>query len=630
MTHGDLSVRLVEKVLGFATPHYALGTDVFHLSKVKAVGAPEAIVTYCARMLEVLAFEALRTAGLTPSLNAFSNLEVLQDFHLIPPTTLQCAHGLRRIGNDVRHVRRAVTDQDADIALLFTERWLEWFFGHFPFGCRVPSLTGDGQPLGLCRHAKLRDLIVALEKPKPKLQPLVDLFRGPQGEEYLKTASLPAMLAERCLDCGDFSGARVILDIALGRFQDDLRLRHLMGLYYSRTGDLDHAKDCLEPLADQNPDDEETMGILAGVHKRKWLKDRTQRECLLKSHRTYRDGWLGSKKTNTWLGINAATTALWLRRGAESRQIARDVQKVLRSRAELLAAQHFDPGSASTYWDLATRAESELLMGELAEARRIYKEAFQFESEESEGSERIKVTRRQAEEIGEAMGFSFTPEASTGTQPQPSPGDGPSLIVGVTGHRRLAGGDALRERVAEAVAMLRSELPAPPQGPLVALSALAEGADRLVAHLVLDETPAGALEVVLPLEIDDYIRDFKSNDSIAEFRSLLGRAERITILAPERKARATPAPSADAELADRQAAYEACARFVVDRCAVLVAIWDGQPARGRGGTAEVVAYARQCRRPLVWVQAAPPHAPVFERMGPGTAHEPAAESRSAD
>ena len=39
---------------------------------------------------------------------------------------------------------------------------------------------------------------------------------------------------------------------------------------------------------------------------------------------------------------------------------------------------------------------------------------------------------------------------------------------------------------------------------------------------------------------------------------------------------------------------------------MLVAVWDGQPARGLGGTADVVAYARQRGVPMevIWPQGA--------------------------
>jgi hypothetical protein len=54
--------------------------------------------------------------------------------------------------------------------------------------------------------------------------------------------------------------------------------------------------------------------------------------------------------------------------------------------------------------------------------------------------------------------------------------------------------------------------------------------------------------------------------------------------------------------ADRRvAAYEASGRAVVEGCEVLLALWDGAPSRGRGGTAEIVAFARERGREAVVV-----------------------------
>jgi hypothetical protein len=39
-------------------------------------------------------------------------------------------------------------------------------------------------------------------------------------------------------------------------------------------------------------------------------------------------------------------------------------------------------------------------------------------------------------------------------------------------------------------------------------------------------------------------------------------------------------------------AYEAAGRWIATESEVLIAVWDGQPARGRGGTADTVSYAR--------------------------------------
>jgi hypothetical protein len=47
-------------------------------------------------------------------------------------------------------------------------------------------------------------------------------------------------------------------------------------------------------------------------------------------------------------------------------------------------------------------------------------------------------------------------------------------------------------------------------------------------------------------------------------------------------------------------------KVVVDRSSVLLAVWDGQPSRGLGGTADVVAYARQRGVPVtvIWPEGA--------------------------
>ena len=59
--------------------------------------------------------------------------------------------------------------------------------------------------------------------------------------------------------------------------------------------------------------------------------------------------------------------------------------------------------------------------------------------------------------------------------------------IGVTGHRDLADPDALRAPIREAVSRLKEMVPVAPGAGLapVVVSALAEGADRLVAEEVL-------------------------------------------------------------------------------------------------------------------------------------------------
>lgn len=73
------------------------------------------------------------------------------------------------------------------------------------------------------------------------------------------------------------------------------------------------------------------------------------------------------------------------------------------------------------------------------------------------------------------------------------------------------------------------EAAARPGGPSVfrVLSALAEGADRIVARALLT-LPGALLDVILPLDESDYVRDFRSPDSRADFKAML-RAARVRL-----------------------------------------------------------------------------------------------------
>ena len=157
------------------------------------------------------------------------------------------------------------------------------------------------------------------------------------------------------------------------------------------------------------------------------------------------------------------------------------------------------------------------------------------------------------------------------------------MRVGVTGHRqadRLGSIDELVDGVLE-------RLGRDTEGTPVVVSSIAEGADRLVARLGLSR--GWDLVVILPFPRHDYETDFTTDASRAEFDELLGRASAVDEVASR--------PT-------REDAYLAAGHAVVDDADVVLALWDGHPARGRGGTAEVVEYARSLGRPLVWIDVA--------------------------
>lgn len=154
--------------------------------------------------------------------------------------------------------------------------------------------------------------------------------------------------------------------------------------------------------------------------------------------------------------------------------------------------------------------------------------------------------------------------------------------IGVTGHRKLADMAAIEAGVDAALATIETRFP---KEPLRILSSLAEGADRLVVRRVLLR-PGARLVAVLPLPRLDYMTDFKSQQSREEFLALVGEAETVIEM-----------PARD----NRVEAYEQAGRYVVEHSDVLVAVWDGLPARGRGGTAEIAAWARGLGKAVIRV-----------------------------
>ena len=156
------------------------------------------------------------------------------------------------------------------------------------------------------------------------------------------------------------------------------------------------------------------------------------------------------------------------------------------------------------------------------------------------------------------------------------------LHIGVTGHRYLndAGrvADAAVTAVNEVIAAVRSASPLR----VSVLSSLADGADRVVVDRLMKVAHAD-LEVVLPMAREEYGRDF-STQSKNEFDRLVAGALLIEVV-PEQMT--------------REGMYAAAGRLVVDRCDVLVAVWDGETSRGTGGTGDVVSYARAEEVPVV-------------------------------
>jgi hypothetical protein len=124
------------------------------------------------------------------------------------------------------------------------------------------------------------------------------------------------------------------------------------------------------------------------------------------------------------------------------------------------------------------------------------------------------------------------------------------------------------------------------------VAALAEGGDQefMEAALALGVP----VDIVLPCVL--YEDTFGGAEAKAKYRGLLAQSAKIETLD-------FVVPSQDAFLA--------AGKYVVDHCDLLVTLWNGKAAAGKGGTGDIVEYARSLGRPLIHI-----HPDLLEVTGP--------------
>ncbi len=154
-------------------------------------------------------------------------------------------------------------------------------------------------------------------------------------------------------------------------------------------------------------------------------------------------------------------------------------------------------------------------------------------------------------------------------------------VVGFTGHRHLADTDGASQAIRTALEGLRREVP----GEWIAFSSIASGGDRLFVR----EARALGLSwhAILPLPRAEFARDFAPSEW-PEVEATLATAGHVRVIG-------------DSE--DREEGYLDCGIETVNEADVLLALWDGDAARGKGGTADIVKYAMSIRKPIIIVDA---------------------------
>jgi hypothetical protein len=156
----------------------------------------------------------------------------------------------------------------------------------------------------------------------------------------------------------------------------------------------------------------------------------------------------------------------------------------------------------------------------------------------------------------------------------------------------------------------------PGGGVLRIVSALASGADQWVAQIATGTDFNLELQCILPFHRDEYVKDFSEPSDIELFKKLLQQAS--TILELDGKVE----EDEDGNREPDSRSYEAVGRAVLNQSDLLIAIWDGEEARGKGGTGQMVQEALLEGIPVIRVPWTSPgnwfiQSPAWQRLEEG-------------
>ena len=364
-------------------------------------------------------------------------------------------------------------------------------------------------------------------------------------------------------------------DACRSALQDDPRnprLRQLQALALARSGAEEEAKDILEQLLEEGVRNEETLGMLARVHKDRWRRSRQSqlaRGDLARSLSLYQDAYRTAG--GHWSGINVATLSLIAGNEDEAKRVATHL------RAQCAAA--------NDKWSLATLAEACLLLGDMDDAARAYKQALAAGAADGDRA----PMRRNARLIFEAKGI-----------------DGhwlesvlPAPLIGVfTGHMPDAPlrpttrfpteltrgiGDAIRARLRE-------------DNIRIGYASAAAGSDILF-HEALADISAES-RVILPSPPEIFVQtsvQFAGDEWVARFQAVLNRASAVVVH--------SESTAGDIAFAYNNWMMLGLARSharAVDGHIRSFAVWDGKET-GLGGTSSAIRDWRGFGEDVHWI-----------------------------
>lgn len=154
-----------------------------------------------------------------------------------------------------------------------------------------------------------------------------------------------------------------------------------------------------------------------------------------------------------------------------------------------------------------------------------------------------------------------------------------SIKIGITGHRKIKNPDEVKAKIEASINQILKDNQT---NEFIAYTALAYGADTLFAQVAKEKYNA-PIKAVIPFQKEEYEKDFDKPEFLTEFNKWYDelKPEELTQLKlikdDEKK-----------NDENRNDAYEAVGKHIVEKCDVMLAVWNGQPAGGKGGTTDII------------------------------------------
>jgi class 3 adenylate cyclase len=391
-------------------------------------------------------------------------------------------------------------------------------------------------------------------------------------EEYVTLGKRANALGE-CL---------IAYDIAiegLRSWPKDKALLQIEALALARMGSWMQARELLTELAREADPDEETLGLLARTYKDLWLASKDIDD-LERAYRAYADAYQYFPE-RFWTGINAATLAFARRDRDAAYRLADAIRGVCLEKLET------DPED-QRYWLVSTIAEASLILNDIEEAERRYREAARIGHNDLGN---LITTRRNlrilleffspqvAERLGQALEMPkvavFTGHRAD-THERVSPRLPPEVVPAV--------GAAIQARLME-------------DNVRVGYSSAASGSDILFLEAL--QKIGGRTHIVLPCAEEQFLEESvipSEGDWETRFRDVVVRADEVFVASNERLILRSVGYEYANEILYGLASVQADR---LDTGLVRMAVWDGRPGDGPGGTADMVSRWRSAGHPVV-------------------------------